>query len=81
MPFTEEPSVRFETINGKQVPVIECETEVVVRNKITGQEYASDVEALQDIENPSTDTQQDHVTRSVKIKVAKMPPLGASSNL
>ena len=33
MAFTEPPSVRYEIINGKKVPVIECETEVVLRNK------------------------------------------------
>ena len=36
-------------------------------------------EAIQDINNPSTPTKQEDVTRSVKIKVAAMPPLGASS--
>jgi len=51
----------------------------VVRNKITNQEYSSDEEAIQDINNPSTPTKQEDVTRSVKIKVAAMPPLGASS--
>ena len=33
MAFTEPPSVRYEIINGKKVPVVECETEVVLRNK------------------------------------------------
>ena len=42
MAFTEPPSVRYEIINGKKVPVVECETEVVLRNKKTGYEYSSD---------------------------------------
>ena len=80
MAFTEPPSVRYEIINGKKVPVVECETEVVLRNKKTGHEYNSDKEAEDDIANPETDTVQEDVTRSVKIKVAKIPALGASSD-
>ena len=79
MAFTEPPSVRYVTIDGKQVPVVECETEIVLRNKKTGHEYNSDKEAEDDIANPSTDTVYEDVTRSVKIKVANMPPLGAGS--
>lgn len=79
MPFIEEGDVAYTMINGKKVPVVKCETEVVVRNKVTNQEYNSDEEAIQDINNPSTPTKQEDVTRSVKIKVAAMPPLGASS--
>ena len=33
-----------------------------------------------DIANPDTETVKEDVTRSVKIKVAKMPPLGAASD-
>ena len=79
MAFKEEAEVAYTIINGKKVPVVKCETEVVVRNKITNQEYSSDEEAIQDINNPNTPTKQEDVTRSVKIKVAAMPPLGASS--
>ena len=80
MAFTEPPSVRYEIINGKKVPVVECETEIVLRNKKTGHEYNSDKEAEDDIADPNTDTVYEHVTRSVKIKVAHMSPLGAGSD-
>ena len=53
---------------------------VVLRNKKTNQEYNSDKEAEDDIANPDTETVKEDVTRSVKIKVAKMPPLGAASD-
>ena len=79
MPFIEEGDVAYTMINGKKVPVVKCETEVVLRNKVTNQEYNSDEEAIQDINNPSTPTKQEDVTRSVKIKVAAMPTLEASS--
>jgi hypothetical protein len=78
--FKEPASVRYETINGKKVPVVECETEVVLRNTQTNYEYNSDQEAEDDIANPETNTQREHVTRSLKIKVAAMPPIGAESD-
>jgi len=79
MAFKEEGSVRYEIIDGKKVPVIECETEVVLRNKRTNYEYASDEEAENDINNENTDTVREEVVRSVKIKVAAMPPIGTAS--
>tara|TARA_Y100000592_G_C5219733_1_gene198890 strand:+ start:244 stop:504 length:261 start_codon:yes stop_codon:yes gene_type:complete len=78
--FIEEGEVAYTYINGKKVPVVKCETEVVLRNKETGYEYGSDKEAEDDIANPNTDTQKEHVVRSVKVKVAAMPPLGAASD-
>ena len=77
--FIEKGSVEYVTIDGKQVPIVKCEAEVVVRNKKTNQEYTSDEEAQNDINNLDTDTVADDVTRSVKIKVAHMPPMGAGS--
>ena len=78
--FKEPASVRYEIIDGKKVPVVECETEVVLRNTQTNYEYNSDQEAEDDIANPETDTQREHITRSLKIKVAAMPPIGAESD-
>ena len=80
MAFIEEGSLEYIEIDGKKVPVVKCETEVVLRNKETNYEYNSDQEAEDDINNPDTDTQREHVTRSVKIKVAKIPAIGASSD-
>ena len=80
MAFIEEGSVEYVEIDGKKVPVVKCETEVVLRNTQTNYEYGSDQEAEDDIANPETDTQKEHITRSLKIKVAKMPALGASSD-
>ena len=80
MAFTEEGSLEYIEIDGKKVPVVKCETEVVLRNKETNYEYNSDQEAEDDINNPDTATQREHVTRSVKIKVAKIPAIGASSD-
>ena len=80
MSFKEEGSVEYVTIDGKKVPVVKCEAEIVLRNTKTNYEYNSDKEAEDDIANPDTDTVRKDVTRSVKIKVAKIPALGASSD-
>ena len=79
MAFKEEGSVAYTMINGKKVPVVKCETEVVLRNKDTNIEYNSDAEAEADIADPNTPTTREQIVRSVKIKVAAMPPLGAAS--
>ena len=80
MAFKEEGEVTYTMINGKKVPVVKCETEVVLRNTKTYKEYNSDKEAEDDIANPSTDTKQEDIMRSLKIKVAAMPTLGAASD-
>jgi hypothetical protein len=80
MAFKEPASVRYEIINGKKVPVVECETEVVLRNKNTNYEYSSDQEAEDDIADPNSPTKREYITRSLKIKVAAMPPLGTASD-
>ena len=80
MSFIEKGEVAYTEINGKEVPVVKCETEVVLRNTKTSKEYNSDKEAEDDIANPSTDTKKEDVMRSLKIKVAAMPPLGAASD-
>jgi hypothetical protein len=79
MAFKEEGEVNYTIINGKKVPVVKCETEVILRNTRTNQEYNSDQEAENDIEDSNTPTIREEITRSLKIKVAAMPPLGAGS--
>ena len=78
--FIEKGGVEYVTIDCKQVPIVKCEAEIVLRNKKTNKEYASDKEAEDDINNPDTDTVKEDITRAVKIKVAKMPSLGAASD-
>ena len=80
MAFKEEGSVEYITVDGKKVPVVKCEAEIVLRNTITNTEYNSDQEAEDDINDVNTATKREDVTRSVKIKVAKMPSLGAASD-
>jgi hypothetical protein len=81
MPFIEqEASLRYEEINGKRVPIITPQSEVTLTNTITGKEYMSDAEAMADVNDPNTDTKQEHLRRDVKITVEALP-LGGDSKL
>ena len=80
MPFIEtEASVRYEVIDGKRVPINTPKTEETITNTETSQEYMSDAEADEDVNNPGTDTKREDISRSVYIKVAKMPAMGSES--
>ena len=81
MPFIEtEASVRYETINGKRVPVITPKCEVTLTNTETGKEYMSDAEALADVQNTGTDTKAEHIRRDVNVTVEEIN-IGADFNI
>ena len=81
MPFIEtEASVRYEIIDGKRVPVITPKTEVTLTNTETGQEYMSDAEAMQDVQNLDTSTKSEHIRRDVHVTVESIP-LGTATNI
>jgi len=81
MPFIEtEASVRYETINGKRVPVITPKCEVTLTNTETGKEYMSDAEALADVQNASTATKAEHIRRDVNVTVEEIK-IGADFNI
>ena len=81
MPFIEqEASLRYEEINGKRVPIITPQSEVTLTNTVTGKEYMSDAEAQADVNDPNTDTKQEHLRRDVKITVEALP-IGGDSKL
>ena len=81
MSFIEtEASYRIEVINGKPVKIITPQSEVTLTNTKTGQEYNSDAEAMNDVQNPNTDTVADDIKRDVKIIVEALP-LGGDTKL
>jgi len=80
MSFIEtESSIRYELIDGKEVPIIVPKCEVTLTNTLTNEEYNSDAEALADIQDPNTETKPEHVRRDVNITVANFD-LGAKTN-
>ena len=57
----------------------DSDTTVVLKNLKTGKEYGSDAEGDADVDDPNTETKREDISRSVYIKVAKMPAVGAES--
>ena len=79
MPFIEqEAKSEYKEIDGKKTHVITPEVEITLTNTATGQEYMSDKEADDDVDNPATDTKREHIRRDVHVKVAAMK-LGADT--
>ena len=66
-------------VNGTVIKDVEIETEVTVKNIKTNVEYKSDKEAEDDVNDPGTDTKQEDISRSVNIKVAKLPDVSSQS--
>ena len=81
MSFIEtEASYRIEVINGKPVKIITPQTEITLTNIKTGQEYNSDAEAMQDVQDSNTETVADDIKRDVKVIVEALP-LGGDAKL
>ena len=81
MSFIEtEASYRIEVINGKPVKIITPQTEITLTNTKTGQEYNSDAEAMQDVQDSNTETIADDIKRDVKVTVEALP-IGGNAKL
>ena len=74
MPFKESGAVidYIMDVDGNSIPRYRCETEVTLTNIQTKKEYKSDKEADDDINDPNTATQKEHIRRDVKVTVPKM---------
>ena len=83
MPFVKQKSEKIyeKQVDGKTIPVITPEVILTITHKETGREYLSEKEAEDDINSPHTSTTKDHIKSDVEIKIAEMPPLGASSEM
>ena len=53
--------------DGRKVPHMQCGSETTITNTLTGYEYSSEEEVKNDINNPETKTQEEHIRRDVKI--------------
>ena len=74
MPFKESGTVidYIMDTDGKSIPRYRCETEVTLTNTKTKKEYISDKEAEDDVKDPNTATQKEHIRRDVKVTVPKV---------
>ena len=79
MAFEDPGSVAYLYEGDKKIAQIKVDTTVVLKNLKTGKEYNSDAECDADVDDPNTDTKREDISRSVYIKVAKMPAVGAES--
>ena len=66
-------------VNGTVIKDVEIETEVTIKNLKTNVEYAPDKAAEDDVNDANTDTKQEDISRSVNIKVAKLPDVSSQS--
>jgi len=79
MSFKEqEASLHYEKLDGKDVPFIKPEVWVTLTNTETGQEYQSDTEADNDVNDANTATKKEHIKRDVELRIAEIP-LGSAS--
>ena len=69
----EPKQIGTQMVNGKQVPILQPEVFVEVKNKITGKDYDSVEEAKKDIADPNPETLEDHVEQNVQINVTQLP--------
>ena len=70
MPKIIEEAEQIGTItldNGRVVPHMKCGSEMLIINTKTGYEYSSEEEVKNDIDNPNTETKEDHIRRDVKV--------------
>ena len=79
MAFEEPGSVGWLYEGDKKIAQVKVDTTVVLKNLKTGKEYDSDAEGDADVDSPDTDTKREDLSRSVYIKVAKMPDIGSES--
>ena len=53
--------------DGREVPRLSCRSETTITNTETGYEYSSEEEVKNDINNPETETKEEHIRRDVQI--------------
>ena len=75
-------SIKDETVlAGKKTPeIIPVETKTTVTNAQTGKEYADEIEAKADVDNPATATTENDIRRDVAVTVNKLDIFGKVNN-
>ena len=63
-------------IDGEEVPVLPAKAEEIIKNKVTGQTYATIDEFHADVADPNTPTKAEHLQRDLKITVASLQVFG-----
>jgi len=61
---------------GKGIEILPVETKITITNTQTGKEYADEKEALADVEDPATSTEEKHIKRDVAVMVNSLDIFG-----
>ena len=69
----EPKQIGIQMVNGKEVPILQPEVFIEVKNKKTGKDYNSEEEAKKDVADPSTETTQEDIEQNVQVKVQQLP--------
>ena len=78
--IAQEEEIKYITVDGKQVLKYKPRVEITIKHLESGKEYASESEAQEDVNNSNTNTKQEHISKSVHVKVIGLP-LGTDSNI
>ncbi len=69
-------SYKTTIVDGVEVPVLPAKAEEIIKNKTTGQTYATLDEFHADVANPNTPTKAEDLQRDLKITVASLQVFG-----
>tara|TARA_R100000664_G_C2692282_1_gene95935 strand:+ start:330 stop:557 length:228 start_codon:yes stop_codon:yes gene_type:complete len=61
---------------GEGIKILPVETKITITNTQTGKEYANEKEALADVEDPATSTEEKHIKRDVAVMVNSLDIFG-----
>lgn len=69
----ESKQIGTQNVNGKDIPVLQPEVFVEVKNKKTGKDYNSAEEAKKDVDDPKTLTTENDIEQNVQVNVTQLP--------
>ena len=75
----ESKEIGKQIIDGQELPIIQPEVHMEVKNKKTGVLYANEEEAQKDINDSSTTTTESDIQRDVNIIVPELPMDGETN--
>ena len=78
--IAQEEEIKYIEVDGKQVLKYRPRVEITIKHTETGREYLSEEEAKADVDSPLTDTKQEHISKSVHVKVIGLP-IGTDTNI
>jgi hypothetical protein len=78
--IAQEEEIKYIEVDGKQVLKYKPRVEITIKHTESGKEYESEEQAEADVNNPDTDTKQEHISKSVHVKVIGLP-MGADTNI